>query len=153
VQNYASINSSASGINCPKRLSDKMYFKLMNSLNEQQHAYVMNLLNSMKSKEQFFHFVRGGSGVGKSFLIKAVYQTVLRLLQPKSTNVYRPGNKGDDDDDDAEDDEDDERGADVPVAMAMSILRTLDTSPETILPQINKLNKKKRIEELRYCFD
>jgi len=67
----------------PKRISDRDYYELMSRLNPKQQIYIMNFINDMKSGQQFCHFIRGGSGTGKSFLIKAIYQTLIRYYQPE----------------------------------------------------------------------
>ena len=57
------------------------YNELMQSLNEKQRKYCMNLLFWMKTKtEPIYNAVIGGAGVGKSCLINAVYQTLLRYF-------------------------------------------------------------------------
>ncbi len=52
----------------------------MRSLNNSQRKYTLNVMNLIKNGDkQFFHFINGGAGVGKSTLIKAVYQSILRF--------------------------------------------------------------------------
>ena len=65
--------------NVPKMIPDSDYERLMRSLNDNQRKYTLNVMNLIKNDDkQVFHFVNGGAGVGKSTLIKAVYQSVLR---------------------------------------------------------------------------
>ncbi|CAM4949171.1 unnamed protein product [Rotaria socialis] len=66
--------------NVPKMIPDADYQRLIRSLNNNQRKYTLNVMNLIKdSDKQFFHFINGGAGVGKSTLIKAVYQSVLRF--------------------------------------------------------------------------
>ena len=63
----------------PERLSDEDYYNLMCRLNREQHIYMMNFLFNIKNlSEPFYHYVGGGAGVGKSYLIQAIYQTYIR---------------------------------------------------------------------------
>ncbi|CAF4953777.1 unnamed protein product, partial [Rotaria socialis] len=62
--------------NVPKMIPDADYQRLIRSLNNNQRKYILNVMNLIKdSDKQFFHFINGGAGVGKSTLIKAVYQS------------------------------------------------------------------------------
>ena len=66
--------------NVPKMIPDDDYQRLMRSLNNNQRKYTLNVMNLIKDGDkQFFHFINGGAGVGKSTLIKAVYQSILRF--------------------------------------------------------------------------
>jgi exonuclease III len=84
-------------INVPGMLPTSEYENLINSLNLKQRLYLTHLINhvrynhsvegeeSYKEPEmtrarysQFFHFVTGGAGVGKSKLIEAIYQSLVR---------------------------------------------------------------------------
>ncbi|CAF1307832.1 unnamed protein product [Rotaria sordida] len=66
--------------NVPKIIPDTEYQQMMRNLNNNQRKYTLNVMNLMKNGEsQFFHFINGGAGVGKSTLIKAVYQSILRF--------------------------------------------------------------------------
>jgi len=63
----------------PRQLPDKEYFCLMQSLNEGQRKFVLNVLHLLKtSNEPFYHFLSGGAGTGKSHAIKAIVQSVMR---------------------------------------------------------------------------
>ena len=69
-------------ISIPKKMSKEDYLKLMATLNEKQQIYIMNLLYLLKTgKEKICHFIRGSSGVGKSHLIKAIYQSVVHYYK------------------------------------------------------------------------
>jgi len=66
--------------NVPKIIPDTEYQQMMRSLNTNQRKYSLNVMNLIKNDDkQFFHFINGGAGVGKSTLIKAVYQSTLRF--------------------------------------------------------------------------
>lgn len=68
--------------NVPDMISDKDYLDLCDSLNEKQRDYLMHILNCFETNEvPVYHFISGGAGVGKSRLIKAVYQTLIRLFR------------------------------------------------------------------------
>ena len=63
-----------------RKLANEMYKDLMTSLNERQNRILLNVLNNIKTKKLFYYFISGGSGTGKSHLIKAIYYTVCRYL-------------------------------------------------------------------------
>lgn len=66
-------------ITVPDVMSNKDYFGLVNSLNERQQDHLMHVLSAFRNSElPFYHFISGEAGVGKSRLIKAIYQTVMR---------------------------------------------------------------------------
>jgi len=66
--------------NVPKMIPDTEYQQMIRSLNTNQRKYTLNVMNLIKNGDkQFFHFINGGAGVGKSTLIKAVYQSILRF--------------------------------------------------------------------------
>lgn len=66
----------------PDHLLDEEYFEICDSLNLEQREYLMHIVNEMKIKsEPFYHFISGGAGVGKSRLIKAIYQSIIRIYR------------------------------------------------------------------------
>jgi hypothetical protein len=66
--------------NVPKIIPNTEYERMIRSLNNNQRKYTLNVMNLIKNDDkQFFHFINGGAGVGKSTLIKAVYQSILRF--------------------------------------------------------------------------
>ncbi|CAF4902863.1 unnamed protein product, partial [Rotaria magnacalcarata] len=66
--------------NVPEIIPDTEYQRMMRSLNYSQRKYTLNVMNLIKNGDkQFFHCINGGAGVGKSTLIKAVYQSILRF--------------------------------------------------------------------------
>lgn len=66
----------------PDQLDVEAYLDLCNSLNEKQRDYLMHIINQFKSNSlPVYHFISGGAGVGKSKLIQAVYQSLLRVFR------------------------------------------------------------------------
>lgn len=73
----------------PDMYTDKDYFDLCDSLNNKQRDYLMHILNCFKlNEEPLYHFISGSAGVGKSRLIKAVYQSLIREFRKE------PGDAG-----------------------------------------------------------
>lgn len=63
----------------PKMMNDEEYNKLISSQNEKQLAYLMHVLHSFRIRSKpFYHFISGGAGVGKTHLIKAIFQSLTR---------------------------------------------------------------------------
>jgi hypothetical protein len=68
----------------PNTLNDTEFKKLITVLNEGQYKYLMHIVNHIKtSDEPVYHFICGGAGVGKSHLINALYQSILRYFGSK----------------------------------------------------------------------
>lgn len=89
-QDNPSVNESKR-FTVPELLLDREYYDLCDSLNAKQKDYLMHVLNLFKLKETpFYHFISGGAGVGKSRLIKAVFQTVTRLFRSEPGSVDAP---------------------------------------------------------------
>ena len=66
------------------RMPDTEYYSLMRSLNLTQQMILKHVLKCVKTGKQPLHlFITGGAGVGKSVLIRAMYQTLHRLLCSK----------------------------------------------------------------------
>ncbi|WAR20693.1 PIF1-like protein [Mya arenaria] len=58
---------------------DEPYRALMRSLNKEQTDFVNDTMHILKhSDEQIFRFLSGGAGVGKSFVVRALYQSALK---------------------------------------------------------------------------
>ncbi|KAK3923859.1 ATP-dependent DNA helicase PIF4 [Frankliniella fusca] len=76
----------------PNIMPEKDFLVLINSLNDKQRKYLLNLVNLVKTNpcEQFLHFISGGAGVGKSNLINAIKQVLQRYW------VHQPDGKPDD---------------------------------------------------------
>ena len=65
----------------PSRLPDDQYNKLVRNLNDKQREFFFHVLHVMKTTTDPMHvFLSGGAGVGKSVLIKALYQALHRHL-------------------------------------------------------------------------
>jgi exonuclease III len=63
------------------KISDEEFFHLMRSLNKEQRLVLDHILFSVKTRSDPFHiFMTGGAGVGKSHVLKAVYQALLRYF-------------------------------------------------------------------------
>ncbi|XP_062599574.1 uncharacterized protein LOC134261132 [Saccostrea cucullata] len=63
------------------RLPDNEYLKLLGSLNVKQREFFNHVLHWVKTKtEPIYSFLSGGAGVGKSVLIRALYQALHRYL-------------------------------------------------------------------------
>jgi len=64
----------------PQLQKEEDYLKTIRSLNKGQRRYLHNIMHIIKTKakEQFFHFVTGGAGVGKTKLMTAVIESAER---------------------------------------------------------------------------
>ncbi|KAK3090521.1 hypothetical protein FSP39_012459 [Pinctada imbricata] len=66
------------------RLSDEEYLKLLRALNVKQREFFNHVLHWIKvENDPIYAFLSGGAGVGKSVLIKALYQALHRHLHSK----------------------------------------------------------------------
>jgi len=64
----------------PAKLVDEgEYLKVMRRLNEKQRKFVLHILHCYKEGKITRHFLTGGAGVGKSEVIFAIVQSVLRF--------------------------------------------------------------------------
>jgi len=68
----------AEKLKMPFFMNDKDYENLIKSLNKKQSYYHDNVIKQVQEGAQFFHFVTGGAGVGKSMLISAITQSIMR---------------------------------------------------------------------------
>ncbi|CAH0563184.1 unnamed protein product [Brassicogethes aeneus] len=62
----------------PYQIEEKEFREIIAQLNNKQHEYLNHVLDNVISKKKFYEVVVGGAGVGKSRLIKAIYQSLLR---------------------------------------------------------------------------
>ncbi|KAK3099294.1 hypothetical protein FSP39_002160 [Pinctada imbricata] len=63
------------------RVSDEKFRSQVRSLNQKQREFFDHILKLVKtSTEQFFVFLTGGAGVGKSLVTKTLYQALVRHL-------------------------------------------------------------------------
>lgn len=68
----------------PDQMNNDEYYKLCDSLNVKQRDYLMHVTSEFKLKNlPVHHFITGKAGVGKSRLISAIYQTILRIYRSK----------------------------------------------------------------------
>ncbi|KAJ8030294.1 hypothetical protein HOLleu_26661 [Holothuria leucospilota] len=73
------------------RMPDDEYHSLVNSLNIKQKQFFYHVLHRCKTKhEPLYAFLTGGAGVGKSQVLKALYNALLRYYSTA------PGNDPDD---------------------------------------------------------
>ncbi|KAK3107011.1 hypothetical protein FSP39_004940 [Pinctada imbricata] len=75
-------STSVPNIECHSdRVSDDEYLKLVRRLNIKQREFFTHVLHWINTKDQpLYAFLSGGAGVGKSVLIKAIYQALHRQL-------------------------------------------------------------------------
>ena len=81
----------ASKYTVPDMIRDDEFLKLCDSLNDRQRDYLMHLISRIKNDEgPIYDFISGGAGVGKSVLIRAMYQAIVRIYRsepgPVDTN-------------------------------------------------------------------
>ncbi|KAG5666229.1 hypothetical protein PVAND_017804, partial [Polypedilum vanderplanki] len=74
---------TASRYQVPNMIRDDEYLELCDSLNTLQRDFLMHLINDFKSGSNLpvYYFLSGGAGVGKSRLINAIYQSIVRLYR------------------------------------------------------------------------
>jgi len=61
-----------------KTIEEAEYLSIMRSLNHKQRKFVLHVLHCFKTGKKFYHFLTGGAGVGKSQVITAIVQSILR---------------------------------------------------------------------------
>ncbi|KAK7573658.1 hypothetical protein V9T40_004699 [Parthenolecanium corni] len=74
----------------PHVMVEEEYYELMRKLNERQRKYCLHVMHELKSRRKIYEFVNGSAGVGKSVLIKALNQSIIRYYNSKSDS--NPGN-------------------------------------------------------------
>lgn len=67
----------------PKQLCYEDYKQLTDTLNCKQSLYHKHIIEEIKQNNNLYEFVTGPAGAGKSQLIKAIYQSSIRLLNSK----------------------------------------------------------------------
>ncbi|MEG1463229.1 MAG: AAA family ATPase, partial [Anaerorhabdus sp.] len=90
----------------PNRLSKEEYNKLISSLNQKQRQYIYHVINHVRYNTDnvditdnvavtrnwvtpfspLYHFVTGGAGTGKSLLIRALHQSLMREFDYNNTD-------------------------------------------------------------------
>ena len=63
----------------PQQISREAFNQLIESLNQKQSFYFHRLMAKIRSNASFYEFISGSAGVGKSMLIRAIYQACLRI--------------------------------------------------------------------------
>ena len=76
------VATSTACVEChSERIPDDQYLEIMRSLNFKQREFFNHVLHWLKTKDEpIYAFLSGGAGVGKSVLIKALYQALHRHL-------------------------------------------------------------------------
>ncbi|KAG5666323.1 hypothetical protein PVAND_014358 [Polypedilum vanderplanki] len=67
----------------PNIYSDEEYLKLCDSLNSEQRDYLMHVISCFKDGNELpiYHFISGGAGVGKTCLVRALFQSLMRVFR------------------------------------------------------------------------
>lgn len=66
-------------------LNDDEYRDLVQKLNIKQKEFFYHVLHWMKTKDDpIYHFLSGGAGVGKSVLLRALYQALTKYFSHKA---------------------------------------------------------------------
>ena len=82
-QGYAT--SSSKELNIKGAIPTDKYHDLIRSLNKEQKLYFDHILRWFTTKsDPLYNFVTSGAGFGKSYLLKAIYQGLIRLLSQQS---------------------------------------------------------------------
>jgi hypothetical protein len=80
-EEYSGNNSFYEMFKLPTRVSEEEYLHMLQKLNADQRDYVYNIAHHFKhSEEPIYHLLTGGAGVGKSLVIKVIYQTLIRIF-------------------------------------------------------------------------
>lgn len=74
-------NDILKAFTAPDQLKDDDCYELTNKLNTKQRQYLMHVNEFKIDNIPIYHFLSGGAGVGKSMLIRAIYQSVIRLYR------------------------------------------------------------------------
>lgn len=70
-------------LSSPKLISEENFKDIISSLNDGQRDYLYHIVSLYKKGDIFYHFLSGAAGVGKSVLIRAIFQTISRLANKK----------------------------------------------------------------------
>ena len=63
-----------------KEMSDNDFRSKMRQINTEQTKFLYSILNLSKTSNQPYKFLTGGAGVGKTFVIKLLYQALLKYF-------------------------------------------------------------------------
>ena len=69
-----------------KIIDDEEYVKIMRRLNDKQRKFVLHVLHCYKENIIVHNFLSGGAGVGKSEVVNATVQSVLRYASSQPTH-------------------------------------------------------------------
>ncbi|KAG5672958.1 hypothetical protein PVAND_003045 [Polypedilum vanderplanki] len=77
------VDANVSKYQVPNLIRDDEYLELCDSLNTLQRDFLMHIISEFKqpSRLPVYYFVSGGAGVGKSRLINAIYQSIMRIYR------------------------------------------------------------------------
>ncbi len=70
-------------------MQDDEYRGLVQMLNKKQREFFYHALHIIKTSKPFYAFSSGGGGVGKSYLIKSIYQAALKYHNARSGEDFR----------------------------------------------------------------
>ena len=66
-------------------LQDQEYRQLVQTLNQKQKEFFYHILHIVKTSDKpFYYFLSGGAGVGKSHLVKCLYQAALKYYNSRA---------------------------------------------------------------------
>ena len=72
------------------KMPDDEYRGLVQMLNKEQREFFYHALHLIKTSEKpFYAFLSGGGGVGKSHLIKSIYQAALKYYNSRAGEDFR----------------------------------------------------------------
>ena len=72
-------------------MQDSEYGALVQMLNKKQREFFYHPLHLIKTSDKpFYAFLSGGGGVGKSHLIKSIYQAALKYYNSRAGQDFRP---------------------------------------------------------------
>ena len=72
-------------------MPDYEYRGLVQMLNKKQREFFYHALHLIKTSEKpFYAFLSGGGGVGKSHLMKSIYQAALKYYSSRAGEDFRP---------------------------------------------------------------
>lgn len=78
---FEDTNCSNFQFSSPSKMTDDEYQSLFETLNQEQRDFVMHIGEHFrKSSRQKLYFLTGGAGVGKSLVIRTLYQTLFRIF-------------------------------------------------------------------------
>jgi hypothetical protein len=68
-------------LNLPNLMADSSYYELVRSLNAEQRKFFDHILHWFKTcKNPLYQFCTSGAGCGKTYLLRTIYQALLRLF-------------------------------------------------------------------------